>query len=257
MKKIISILLSLALCLGMWPPVALAVEGDQNVTVLTVQDNQSISLQEKDGQPQYVIYNGMNPAGNGTFTSLVLTGSAQSASITFSRTLPEGTSVTLRDLRITTTDNQSSLYICGNREIGIEGNVSVSAAVPPIWINKGAVVSMTGPGNLTVTHDKGKAVINNDGSLTIDVKGDVRMEALNGTLFKNNSDEHPISISAKNITLSDSTDNTSFAGVTLTLSDTRLRWKRTALPLTCSRINWTPPSQTAATLGPPSPCWRM
>ena len=220
MKKIISILLSLALCLGMWPPVALAVEGDQNVTVLTVQDNQSISLQEKDGQPQYVIYNGINPAGNDTFTSLVLTGSAQSANIIFSRTLPEGTSVTLRDLRITTTDNQSSLYICGNREIGIEGNVSVSAAVPPIWINKGAVVSMTGPGNLTVTHDKGKAVINNDGSLTIDVKGDVRMEALNGTLFKNNSDEHPISISAKNITLSDSTDNTSFAGVTLTLSDT-------------------------------------
>ena len=219
-KRALSIVMALALCLGFLPAPAWAEEVEPAATVLTVQDNQSINLQKEDGQPRYVIYSNGYPMENKTFTSLVLTGSAQGVDITISPTLPENTSVTLRNLQITTTNYKCLLDVFGNREIVIEGDVSFSAAASPIGINEDSTVSMTGPGNLTVKHNKGKAVIENKGSLAIDIKGDVRMEAPEGVLFDNNSGANPISISAKNITLSDSTDNTSFDGMTLTLSRT-------------------------------------
>lgn len=238
-KRVFSVVVALALCLGLLPAPAWAVEADP--------DPQELELNVGNlpaGTQMIFIKNNtvMTLDGDGeqigeaqTFSYLTLTGKAQGIGITVNADSADTVvELTFRNLDITSPADNAYVkpleVMGGTVDIEVAGNVSLSAPQMAISVGDGRTtptVSLAGSGSLTVRQtqgsmDCGMIEHNSASPLTISIRGDVRMEAPKGYLFDNKrgSDIYPISIDAGNITLLDKTDSPSLDGVTLVSSGT-------------------------------------
>ncbi len=244
-KRVFSIVMALALCLGLLPAPALAAEANPapqelelnvgelpaGTQTIMIYKNNIVLLLDANGNVTDIEGNEISdPETEGTaFSSLTLTGRAQGIGILVDTDSAGPVDLIFNNLDIAA-DKMALSVMDGAVDISVEGNVSLSA--PQMAISVGGrgttpAVRLYGPGSLTVRQtqgsmDYGMIEHNSASPLTVDIVGDVRMEAPNGYLFDNKSGSgiYPISIDAGNITLSDSTGSTGFDGVTLVSSGT-------------------------------------
>lgn len=249
-RRVLSIVMALALCLGMLPAPAWAEEDpppqeDGGELVLDVsklpEGTQTIVIFNNRVSLLYADYRVTDIAGNkiddaitqGTaFDYLTLTGRAQGIGIMVNADSADIlVELAFSNLDITASDGNMALAVMdGTVDIAVMGDVSLSAPVTAIGVDgmrPTPTVRLGGPGSLTVRQTQGSdehAMITHKSTVPLEVSiaGDVRMEAPNGYLFDNkrSSDIYPISIDAGNITLTDKTGSPSLNGVTLVSSGT-------------------------------------